>query len=83
LGRSKYGRIQYVCDGYRLREQVKLNHRRLLDAIFDLCGVPEEKFRAICSAVDKLDKEVHVQFEHPSTVYSESMVCSALGECEV
>lgn len=36
---------------------IKLNHRRLLDAIFDLCGVPAEKFRPICSAVDKLDKE--------------------------
>jgi histidyl-tRNA synthetase len=35
---------------------IKLNHRRLLDAIFDICGVPAEKFRPICSAVDKLDK---------------------------
>ncbi|DBA86294.1 TPA: hypothetical protein ACH3X1_005790 [Trebouxia sp. C0004] len=36
---------------------VKLNHRRLLDAMMDLCGVPASKFRAICSAIDKLDKE--------------------------
>lgn len=36
---------------------IKLNHRRLLDAIFDICGVPMEKFRPICSSVDKLDKE--------------------------
>lgn len=35
---------------------VKLNHRKLLDGIFDMCGVPAEKFRPICSAVDKLDK---------------------------
>ena len=34
----------------------KLNHRGLLDAIFEIAGVPEEKFRPICSAVDKLDK---------------------------
>lgn len=34
----------------------KLNHRKLLDAIFEIAGVPEEKFRPICSAVDKLDK---------------------------
>ena len=34
----------------------KINHRRLLDAIFEIAGVPEEKFRPICSAVDKLDK---------------------------
>ena len=37
---------------------IKINHRKLLDAILDLCGVPAEKFRTICSAVDKLDKEV-------------------------
>jgi len=36
--------------------QIKLNHRKLLDGIFAVCGVPEEKFRPICSAVDKLDK---------------------------
>jgi histidyl-tRNA synthetase len=36
---------------------IKLNHRCLLDAILDICGVPAEKFRSICSAVDKLDKE--------------------------
>jgi len=36
---------------------VKLNHRRLLDAVLDLAGVPPSKFRAICSAIDKLDKE--------------------------
>ena len=36
---------------------VKINHRVLLDAIFEIAGVPPEKFRPICSAVDKLDKE--------------------------
>ena len=36
---------------------VKLNHRRLLDAILEISGVPADKFRTICSAVDKLDKE--------------------------
>ncbi|EGC38693.1 histidine-tRNA ligase [Dictyostelium purpureum] len=35
---------------------IKLNHRKLLDAIFAICGVPADKFRTICSAVDKLDK---------------------------
>ena len=37
--------------------EVKLNHRRLLDAAFAVAGVPPHKFRSICSAVDKLDKE--------------------------
>ncbi|PRP83493.1 histidine-tRNA ligase [Planoprotostelium fungivorum] len=36
--------------------QIKINHRKLLDGFFAICGVPEEKFRAISSAVDKLDK---------------------------
>ena len=35
---------------------IKVNHRKLLDGIFAIAGVPEEKFRTICSAVDKLDK---------------------------
>ena len=36
---------------------IKCNHRAVLDGIFEISGVPEEKFRAICSAVDKLDKQ--------------------------
>lgn len=36
--------------------EVKLNHRRLLDGMLEICGVPAEKFRTICSAIDKLDK---------------------------
>lgn len=35
---------------------VKCNHRALLDGLFEYCGVPAEKFRTTCSAVDKLDK---------------------------
>lgn len=37
--------------------QVKINHRRLLDAMLAIAGVPAQKFRPICSAIDKLDKE--------------------------
>lgn len=36
---------------------MKLNHRALLDGIMAIAGVPPEKFRPICSAIDKLDKE--------------------------
>ena len=35
---------------------VKINHRKILDGIFELAGVPTEKTRSISSAVDKLDK---------------------------
>lgn len=33
-----------------------MNHRKILDGIFAVCGVPAEKTRTISSAVDKLDK---------------------------
>eukprot|EP00873_Tetraselmis_striata_P016208 jgi/Tetstr1/436472/TSEL_025300.t1 len=36
---------------------IKLNHRGLLDTMMDIAGVPASKFRPICSAIDKLDKE--------------------------
>jgi histidyl-tRNA synthetase len=35
---------------------IKLNHRKILDGMFAVCGVPADKTRAISSAVDKLDK---------------------------
>jgi len=35
---------------------IKINHRKILDGLFEVCGVPTEKIRTISSAVDKLDK---------------------------
>ncbi|XP_071452483.1 histidine--tRNA ligase, cytoplasmic isoform X2 [Hetaerina americana] len=35
---------------------IKVNHRRLLDGLFEACGIPASSFRAACSSVDKLDK---------------------------
>lgn len=35
---------------------IKVNHRMILDGIFEVCGVKSDMFRSICSAVDKLDK---------------------------
>jgi histidyl-tRNA synthetase len=35
---------------------IKINHRGVLDGMFEVCGVPQDKTRAISSAVDKLDK---------------------------
>ncbi|GLC65359.1 hypothetical protein PLESTF_000284700 [Pleodorina starrii] len=37
--------------------EIKINHRGLLDAMLAIAGVPPQKFRPICSAIDKLDKE--------------------------
>lgn len=36
--------------------KVKLNHRKILDGIFEACGVKTEDVRKVSSAVDKLDK---------------------------
>ncbi|KAI0778871.1 histidyl-tRNA synthetase [Trametes elegans] len=35
---------------------IKMNNRKILDGIFEVCGVPADKIRTISSAVDKLDK---------------------------
>lgn len=35
---------------------IKVNNRKILDGMFEVCGVPEDKTRPISSAVDKLDK---------------------------
>ncbi|XP_036319026.1 histidine--tRNA ligase, cytoplasmic isoform X1 [Rhagoletis pomonella] len=49
--------VAEVLDTLDIGEYViKINHRQLLDGMFEACGVPVDKFRTICSAVDKLDK---------------------------
>ncbi|KAG4443732.1 Cytoplasmic and mitochondrial histidine tRNA synthetase [Cadophora sp. M221] len=42
--------------GWKGSYTIKLNHRKILDGIFEVCGVPTDKIRTISSAVDKLDK---------------------------
>ncbi|XP_058097409.1 histidine--tRNA ligase, cytoplasmic [Magnolia sinica] len=37
--------------------EIKLNHRKLLDGMLEICGVSPEKFRTVCSSIDKLDKQ--------------------------
>lgn len=53
--------IRITCEifeslGWQGRYTIKINHRKILDGIFEVCGVPTEKLRTISSAVDKLDK---------------------------
>ncbi|KAK2658683.1 hypothetical protein Ddye_005216 [Dipteronia dyeriana] len=43
--------------------EIKLNHRMLLDGMLEICGVAPEKFRTICSSIDKLDKQSFVQIK--------------------
>lgn len=46
-----------VLDGLNLGSYtIKINHRQILDGLFQICGVPTDKIRTISSAVDKLDK---------------------------
>lgn len=35
---------------------IRLNHRQLLNGLLEACEVPQDKFKTICSAIDKLDK---------------------------
>ncbi|GMN56453.1 hypothetical protein TIFTF001_025556 [Ficus carica] len=53
--KGKYGEDSKLI--YDLADQIKLNHRKLLDGMLEICGVPAEKFRTICSSIDKLDKQ--------------------------
>ncbi|KAK9057284.1 hypothetical protein SSX86_022119 [Deinandra increscens subsp. villosa] len=43
--------------------EIKLNHRKLLDGMLDICGVPSHKFRTVCSSIDKLDKQSFEQIK--------------------
>ncbi|GAK67396.1 histidyl-tRNA synthetase [Moesziomyces antarcticus] len=47
---------------------IKINHRKILDGIFDICGVPADKIRTISSAVDKLDKSPWSEVKREMTV---------------
>lgn len=40
---------------------IKINHRKILDGLFAVAGVPDDKIRSISSAVDKLDKSPWVE----------------------
>jgi histidyl-tRNA synthetase len=53
--------IRITCEifqslGWEGKYTIKINHRKILDGIFQVCGVPTDKIRTISSAVDKLDK---------------------------
>jgi histidyl-tRNA synthetase len=42
--------------GWHGKYTIKLNSRKILDGLFQVCGVPDHLIRPISSAVDKLDK---------------------------
>lgn len=53
--------LSVICDILKTIEVgsflIKINHRRFLDAMIQLAGCEKRKFKAICSSIDKLDKE--------------------------
>nr|GEV64213.1 histidine--tRNA ligase, cytoplasmic [Tanacetum cinerariifolium] len=44
-------------------EVIKLNHQKLVDGMLDICGVPSNKFRTVCSSTDKLDRQMFEQIK--------------------
>ena len=36
---------------------IKINHRLLLDSIVEISGISNDKYKIVCSSIDKLDKE--------------------------
>jgi histidyl-tRNA synthetase len=46
-----------ILSELNLAFSLKINHRKLLDALLIIAGCPESKFRTISSSIDKLDKE--------------------------
>ncbi|KAJ6494731.1 histidine-tRNA ligase [Mycena vitilis] len=61
---------------------VKINHRKILDGIFEVCGVPQDKIRSISSAVDKLDKLPWSEVKKEMTVEKclDEAVADKIGE---
>ncbi|RYC56646.1 hypothetical protein CHU98_g9569 [Xylaria longipes] len=45
-----------VFEALKIGVSIRINHRQILDGLFTVAGVPNDKVRAISSAVDKLDK---------------------------
>ncbi|RFU25436.1 hypothetical protein B7463_g10902, partial [Scytalidium lignicola] len=60
---------------------IKINHRKILDGVFTVAGVPADKIRAISSAIDKLDKlpwtQVKLEMEEKGLA---SEVADKIGE---
>lgn len=48
---------------------IKVNHRKVLDGIFEVCGVSTDMFRTICSSVDKLDKVIHLTYFNTNSFF--------------
>ena len=53
--------LYIVCKVFRkfnLQFKIKVSHRVLLEAIIECADCEPQKFKTICSSIDKLDKEL-------------------------
>ena len=48
--------IGKLCELDNFDYSIRVSHRKLLSAMTKVAGVPDEKFKTVCSSVDKLDK---------------------------
>jgi histidyl-tRNA synthetase len=46
-----------LCKIKTFNYSIRVSHRKLLSAMTKVAGVPDEKFKTVCSSVDKLDKQ--------------------------
>lgn len=50
--------MQEILEAVEVGEfKVKVNHRKILEAMVEVSGAGKDKFKTICSSIDKLDKE--------------------------
>lgn len=49
--------IGELCKIKTFNYSIRVSHRKLLSAMTKVAGVPDEKFKTVCSSVDKLDKQ--------------------------
>jgi histidyl-tRNA synthetase len=49
--------IGNLCKIKTFNYSIRVSHRKLLSAMTKVAGVPDEKFKTVCSSVDKLDKQ--------------------------
>ncbi|CAD6193506.1 unnamed protein product [Caenorhabditis auriculariae] len=56
--------VDEVLSGLEIGDfYVNLNHRLILEGMFAVAGIPADKFKTICSSVDKLDKTPWAEVE--------------------
>ena len=61
---------------------IKISHRKLLDAMLMMLKIPNDKFKTVCSSIDKLDKEpwMNVRKELVEVKGIDGGVADQLGE---